>query len=172
MKIPACVLAGLILFSVVDAKVTRARRSSMLDVEPRFSFYTDFDDTQFGIGGDVIFNPFKRVGIRVELAELLFDGGTTFFLNHGIKATPKLDVLIYLPARQIQPYIHAGFGLVTGDGPTDLVMGGGLGVDYYVNRNMALSFEPGLYFVHASNGTSDSDLLLRMTAGAKFAVLP
>jgi hypothetical protein len=173
MKKITLVLAFLILVSVMDAKVTRARRSSILDIEPRFTFYTDFDDTQFGIGGDLIFNPFKRIGVRVELAELLFNEGTVFFLNHGVlKIMPKLDVLVYLPARQIQPYIHTGFGLVTGDGATYLIMGGGLGADYYVSRNMALSFEPGLYFAHASNGTSDSDLLLRLTAGAKFSILP
>jgi hypothetical protein len=173
MKIAILALATLVCVSLVDARVTRAQRSSIVDIQPRFSFYTDFDDTHFGIGGDLIFNPFKRIGVRVEAAELLFNGGTVFFLNHGILNTmPKLDILIYMPARQIQPYIHTGFGLVTGDGATYLIMGGGIGVDYYVRRNMAFSFEPGLYFAHASNGTSDSDLLLRLTAGVKFSILP
>ncbi len=172
MKKLALVLAILVLTSTIEARVTKWRRST-LDIEPRFSFYTDFDETQFGLGGDVIFNPFKRIGVRVEFAELVFDGGTFFFLNNGIlKAMPKLDVLVYMAGRQMQPYIHTGFGLVTGEGATYLIFGGGMGVDYYVNNKMALNFEPGLYFRHASNGTSDSDLLLRLSAGMKFSVLP
>jgi hypothetical protein len=172
MKKLLLVITILCLMSTMEAKVSKYRRST-LDIEPRFSFYTDFDDTQFGLGGDIIFNPFKRIGVRVEFAELLFDGGTFFFLNHGIlKAMPKLDVLVYMAGRQMQPYIHTGFGLVTGEGATYLIFGGGMGVDYYVNKNMAFNFEPGLYFRHASNGTSDSDLLLRLSAGAKFALLP
>jgi len=172
MKISSAVLTVLILFSVMEAAVIKGRRST-LQIEPRFSFYTDFDETHFGLGGDVIFNPFKRVGVRIEFAELLFNEGTVFFLNHGVlKLMPKIDVLVYLPGRQFQPYIHTGFGLVTGDGTTFLIMGGGLGFDYFMSKKMAFSFEPGLYFSHASDGTSDSDFLLRLTAGAKFAVLP
>jgi len=172
MKKVALVIAILVMVSIVDAKVSSRRRST-LDIEPRFSFYTDFDETQFGLGGDVIFNPFKRIGVRLEFAELLFNEGTVFFLNHGVlKTMPKIDVLVYMAGSQLQPYIHVGFGLVTGEGATFLIMGGGLGIDYFVSKKMAFSFEPGLYFRHASNGTSDSDLLLRLTAGTKFAVLP
>lgn len=172
MKKLLLVLAILVLISTMEARVTQ-RRKSTLDIQPRFTFYTDFDDTQFGFGGDIIFNPFKRLGVRAEFVELLFDGGTLFFLNHGIlKTMPKLDVLVYLPGSQLQPYIHSGFGLVTGDGATFLMFGGGLGVDYFVNRKMAFNFEPGLYFAHVSNGISDSDLLLRLSAGVKFSVLP
>ena len=172
MKKLALVIAILVMVSIVDAKASSRRRSA-LDIAPRFSFYTDFPNTQFGLGGDVIFNPFKRMGVRLELAELLFNEGTIFFLNHGVlKTMPKIDLLVYMPGYQFQPYIHAGFGLVTGEGVTFLIMGGGLGVDYFVSKKMALNFEPGLYFRHASNGTSESDLLLRLTAGTKFAVLP
>ena len=172
MKKLLLVLTILILVSPLEAKVSRWRRST-LDIEPRFSFYTDFDETQFGFGSDIIFNPFKRIGVRVELTELLFNGGTIFFLNHGIlKTMPKLDILVYMPGRQMKPYIHTGFGLVTGDGATFLMFGGGLGVDYYVNRKTAFNFEPGLYFAHASNGVRDSDLLLRLSAGVKFSILP
>ena len=172
MKKVLFVILITILVSPVHAKVSRWRRST-LDIAPRFSFYTDFDETQFGFGGDIIFNPFRRIGVRVEFAEILFNGGTIFYLNHGIlNALPKLDVLIYMPGRQMQPYIHTGFGLVTGDGATYLILGGGLGMDYYVNKKMAFNFEPGLFFAHASNGTSNSDLLLRLSAGVKFAILP
>jgi len=172
MKKLVLVLAIFVLVSSMEARVTKWRRST-LDIEPRMSFYTDFDDTQFGLGGDVIFNPFKRIGVRVEFAELVFDGGTFFFLNNGIlKAMPKLDVLIYMAGRQIQPYIHTGFGLVTGEGATYLIFGGGVGADLYVNPKMAFNFEPGLYFRHASNGVSDSDLLMRLSVGMKFGILP
>jgi hypothetical protein len=171
MKILSFVLTALILFSLMDAKITKGR-SSMLDIEPRFSFSTDFDETHFSLGGDLIFNPFKRIGMRVTLAELSFNGGTVFDMNYGLSTVwPKLDVLIYMPARQIQPYIHTGIGLVTSD-VTFLILGGGIGVDYSVSKKMAFSFEPGLYFVHTSNGASNSDLWLRLSAGMKFSVLP
>jgi hypothetical protein len=172
MKKVALVIAILVTVSIMDAKASSRRRST-LDIQPRFSFYTNFDDTQFGLGGDVIFNPFRRMGVRLEFAELLFNQGTIFFLNHGVlKTMPKVDMLFYMAGHQLQPYIHAGFGLVTGEGATFLIMGGGLGIDYFVSKKMALNFEPGLYFAHASNGGSDSDLMLRLTAGTKFAVLP
>lgn len=172
MKKVLFVILIIILVTPMQAKVSRWRRST-LDIAPRFSFYTDFEETHLGLGGDIIFNPFKRIGVRVEFAEILFNGGTIFYLNHGFLNTmPKLDVLVYMPGRQIQPYIHAGFGLVTGEGLTILIFGGGMGIDYYVNKKMAFTFEPGLYFASVSNGVSDSDLLLRLSAGVKFAVLP
>lgn len=171
MKALSAGLAVLIMFSLSEARVIKGR-GSMLDVVPRFSFSTDFDNTQFGFGGDLIFNPFKRIGMRVTFAELTFDGGTVFDMNYGLLSVwPKLDVLVYIPARQIQPYIHAGIGLVTGDA-TFLILGGGVGADYYFNKKMAFSFEPGLYFTHVSNFVDDSNVWLRLSAGMKFAVLP
>ncbi len=171
MKVLSAGLAVLVLFSVLDARVTKGR-SSMLDIAPRFSFSTDFDETQFSFGGDLIFNPFKRIGMRVTFAELSFNGGTVFDMNYGLLSVwPKIDALIYMPARQIQPYIHTGIGLVTGDA-TFLILGGGIGADYYVSKKMAFSFEPGLYFTHVSNGMNDSNFWLRLSAGMKFSVLP
>ena len=172
MKKTALILALLITVSTMDAGASRRLRKSVFDIGTRFSFYTDFDDTQFGLGCDFVFNPFRNIGLRVELAELLFNDGTLFSLNHGVfKAFPKTDLLIYLMGREIQPYLHAGFGLVTGEGVTFVMLGGGMGIDYYMNRKFALSLEPGLYFMHASDGASDSDLLLRISAGAKFSII-
>jgi hypothetical protein len=101
MKQVLFVILIIVLVSPMQAKVSRWRRST-LDIAPRFTFYTDFDETQFGLGGDVVFNPFKRIGVRVEFAEILFNGGTVFFLNHGIlNVMPKLDVLVYMPGRKM-----------------------------------------------------------------------
>lgn len=173
MKKVFLMMAILIAVSTMDAGASRNLRKTVLDIGTRLSFYTDFDDTQFGLGCDFVFNPFKNIGLRVELAELLFNDGTLFSLNHGVfKTFPKTDLLIYLMGRDIQPYLHTGFGLVAGDGVTFIMLGGGRGIDYYINRNFALSLEPGLYFMHASDGTSDSDLLLRISAGAKFGIMP
>ena len=173
MKKVVLLMVILIAVSTMDAAASKKLRKSVLDIGTRFSFYTDFDDTQFGLGCDFVFNPFKNIGLRVELAELLFNGGTLFSLNHGaFKTFPKTDLLIYLTGREIQPYLHAGFGLVTGDGLTFIMMGGGMGIDYYMNRKFALTLEPGLYFMHASDGASESDLLLRISAGTKFSIMP
>ncbi len=167
MKKFLMILAVLLIVSTAEA---RTLKKPLIEIAPRASVYLS-EDNAFGIGSDVVFNPFRNIGFRLEAVELLFNDGTYFMLNHGtFKTLPKIDALIYIPMQQMSPYIHTGFGLVTGEGATLLALGGGMGFDLYMRRGTTLFIEPGLYILHFSNGMSDTDVLFRLSFGAKFGI--
>ncbi|UCG91595.1 MAG: hypothetical protein JSV97_11025 [candidate division WOR-3 bacterium] len=164
------ILLILVVLSIVTSLNARVVKKSMIEIAPRLSIYIS-EDNAFGIGSDIIFNPLKNIGFRIEAGELLFNGGTYFMLNHGALSTfPKIDALIYIPMRQMNPYIHTGLGLTTGEGFTLLAIGGGMGFDFEMRRGTTLFIEPGLYILSASNGASDTDVVFRLTLGAKFGL--
>ncbi len=161
-------LAILLFVSTADGKT---RKNPLIEIAPRASIYIS-EDNAFGIGADVLFHPLRNVGFRVEGAELLFNNGTYFSINHGLLNTlPKIDALIYIPMREMHPYIHAGFGLTTGEGFTSLALGGGMGFDFLIRRGTVLFIEPGIYILSFSDGISDTDLMFRLTFGAKFELI-
>lgn len=170
------ILLGLVVLSMVTSLNARVLKKSVIEIAPRVSIYIGELNAfgmnpDFGIGSDIVFNPLKNIGFRIGAGEILFNGGTYFMLNQGTLSTfPKFDALIYIPMRQMNPYVHAGFGLTTGEGFTLLAIGGGMGFDFQMRKGTTLFIEPGLYIVSASNGESDTDAVFRLTLGAKFGL--
>jgi len=169
MKKLFIILAILFMVSTMNAK---GIKKPFVEIAPRTSLYID-GETTFGLGCDVIFNPLRNIGLRVEFVELLFDGGTFFNLNQGFFNTlPSIDALIYIPMQRFQPYFFAGFGISTGEGTTSLAVGGGMGFDFSLGKGNSLFLEPGIYILSfSSGGYSDTDVMFRFSAGAKFDIL-
>jgi len=159
-------IIGVILLFVVAADAKRYR--SLVEVEPKANLY--IGSVRFGIGCDVIFNPLKTVGFRFSGTELSFGGHTQFYLNHG----GSIDALFYFPMRGPQPYVHAGFGFhvsdVSGDSRTHFTMRGGLGLTYPWSRATNLFVEPGVIITDPGDW-GDTDVILRLSVGARFGVL-
>lgn len=174
MKKIMIILLLLIVVSFVDAKVGKRFGRPMLQVEPKMSLYINdiiADGTAFGLGGDVIINPMRNMGFRLNMMELRFNGGTSFTVNYGMMGyIPRFDALIYIPMQGAQPFGHVGFGLTTYEGFTLFAIGGGVGFDFYMQKTMAFSIEPGIYIVSASNGTSQTEVVFRLTGGVKFGI--
>ncbi len=155
---------------IVSSAEARILKKPLIEIAPRASVYIS-EDNAFGIGSDIVFNPLRNIGFRLEAVELLFNDGTYFMLNHGaLKTLPKIDALIYIPMQQMSPYIHTGFGFITGEGATLLALGGGMGFDLRMQKGTTLFIEPGLYILSISDGESDTDVLFRLSFGAKFGL--
>ena len=150
------------LVSSVDANIPKR---SLIEIGPKASLYIN-NDTQFRIGVEAVFNPLKSFGIRIDLAEVIFNG-TKFYLNRE----GSLDVLIYIPIRGMQSYIHSGFGLKiheTGAGTkTDFSIRAGLGLNYTLNRRTDLFVEPGIII----KGNGATNAIFRLSFGARFGIL-
>lgn len=151
--------------SSANARMVRRGRRSLIELGPKASLYIG-DDTNFGIGLETIFNPVGGFGLRLNLAELIFDN-TTLYLNFN----ESLDALFYYPMSGLDTYFHAGFGLIsfdTGQGSTTIYsIRGGIGFNHRLNRTYDLFVEPGLIIT----GNGNSDVVFRLSAGVKFGVL-
>lgn len=163
MKKILILLSILAIFSSLQAKKsTRA----LIEIGPKGTLYIS-DDVSFGIGAEAIFNPVRNVGVRMDLTEIRFGGNTTFVLNHGI----SLDGLIYIPMRELQPYVHAGFGFTVVD--TDpgshsfFSIRAGMGFNFEMNRGTILFGEPGIIIEDAG----DTNVTFRLAFGARFGLL-
>ncbi len=164
MKRALILIMVIALFSMLQAK-----KSSRLLIElgPKGTLYIG-EDVSFGIGAEAIFNPVKNVGVRMDLTEIRFGDHTSFVLNHGI----SLDGLFHIPMRELQPYVHAGFGFTVFDaGPVShsaFSIRAGMGFDFVMNRGAKLFGEPGIIISDAGDNT---DVTFRLAFGARFGVL-
>jgi hypothetical protein len=160
------IVVALLIFSIsfTYAKTKRP----FIQLEPKGTLYIG-PVTRFGIGASVIFNPFTNLGVRFNIAEINFgDGGTFFSLNQGFFFEgASFDILYHLPMRQLQPYVHAGFGLAA-NGGTRFSIRGGMGLDFTMNRKLTLFVEPGIMIIDA--GGEDTDFYFRCAGGAKFGI--
>jgi hypothetical protein len=163
MKRLIIVLLLVCCISLVYAKT----KTPFVQLEPKGTLY--IGSVRFGIGASVIFNPFANLGFRFNLAEINFgEGGTFFSLNQGFFFEGgSFDVLYHLPMRQLQPYVHAGFGLAT-NGATVFSIRGGMGLDFTMNRRLTLFVEPGIMIIDA--GGDDTNFYFRCAGGAKFGI--
>lgn len=152
----------LCVLGVADAKVVKR---PLIEMGPKATFYIG-DDFNFGIGGEVVVNPLKGVGFRLDLMELIFDP-TRFYLNYG----SSLDGFYYFPMQKMQAYVLVGFGLMTHDTPvgsqTFFSIRAGGGLNYPLNAKTTLFGEPTL--IIAGNG--DTDVSVRISLGARFRIL-
>lgn len=158
-------MIALIVLLCIFCGVEAAAGRSLVEMGPKATFYIG-DDFNFGMGGEVVFNPLDRVGFRIDLVELIFDP-TRFYMNYG----SSLDGFYYFPMQKMQVYALAGFGLMvhdTGAGSStffSIRFGGGL--DYPLNPKTTLFGEPTL--IIAGNG--ETDVSVRISLGARFRVL-
>ena len=164
MKKALILITVIALFSTLQAKkMTR----SLIELGPKAALYIG-DDVSFGIGAEAIFNPVRNVGVRMALTEIRFGDHTTFFLNHGI----SLDGLFHIPMRELQPYVHAGFGFTVSDaGPVShsaFSIRAGMGFNFVMNRSTKVFGEPGIIITDAGDNT---DVTFRLAFGARFGIL-
>jgi hypothetical protein len=158
-----------VLLLIFSVSLTYAKtKQPFVQIEPKGTLYIG-PATRFGIGASVIFNPFTDLGFRFNLAEINFGEGSTFFsLNQGfLFEGGSFDVLYHLPMRQLQPYVYAGFGLLT-DGATMFSIRGGMGLDFTMNRKLTLFVEPGIMIIDVGGG--DTDFYFRCAGGARFGI--
>ncbi len=167
MKKLVVILILLVAVSAVHAKVTRSSRA-LVEIGPKGTLYLaegPDNDVRFGIGAEIVINPVRNIGIRMDITELSFGEYTLFYLNQGL----TLDALIYFPMRGMQPYFHTGFGFTTvsnGESTTFYSIRAGMGFNFRMKGGTDLFLEPGI--IIAGNG--DTDLIFRTSFGARFGM--
>ena len=163
MKKVFIIMAMLFIISSVDAKIFKR---SLIEIGPKASLYIKNEDAQFGIGVEVVVNPLRNVGFRLNLTEIRFDPTTFYFNREG-----SLDAFVYIPLQNIQLYVHSGIGLKThetGTGTrTRYSIQGGLGLNYPLNQRTTLFAEPAVII----SGNGETDVSFRVSVGGRFGVI-
>lgn len=156
-------MAMLFIISSVDAKIFKR---ALIEIGPKANLYIKNEDVQFGIGVEVVVNPLRSVGFRLNLTEIRFDPTTFYFNREG-----SLDAFIYIPLQNIQLYVHSGVGLKTREtGPdpkTHYSIQGGLGLNYTLNQRTTLFAEPAVII----SGNGETDVSFRVSVGGRFGVI-
>lgn len=154
-----------LILVVWPGEAARLPKRPLIELGPKASLY--IGSVRFGLGAEMVVNPLRSLGLRMDLAELSFgDGGTRFYFNRL-----ALDALIYIPVRGMKPYGFLGFGL-SANGATNLEFRGGLGLNYAVARGTDLFIEPGVIIHYSDAGAeSNTDATFRLSLGARFGVL-
>ncbi len=141
-------------------------KPSLVEIGPKASLYIG-NDVQFGFGAELVFNPIKNFGLRLDFTEIRF-GSVVFNFNYGA----SLDGIIYIPMRGVSPYIHTGFGFKVisnqGNAPNSFEIRAGMGVNYPLRRRTNLFVEPGIII----SGDGDTKATFRLSGGARFGLLP
>ena len=166
MKKLFIILAILFIVSSLDAKVIRR---STFEIGTKASLYIGdaVDNVGLGLGVEVIVNPMRSIGFRIDLTEFLIADNTSFVFNHG----GSFDALFYLPTRTLNLYIHTGFGLAT-NGNTGLSIRGGVGLVHSWSRSSNLFIEPGIIITDREDAPEDAptEVTFRLSAGARFGI--
>ena len=138
-----------------------------LEFSPRGSLY--ISSVNFGIGADIIVNPMKNLGVRVNLAEVVFGDATAFSLNAGNLFTfSTFDILYYTDIAGLFSYVDIVFGLVSATGGTSIAIGGGLGLEKYMGKGNYIFLEPALIFTDGP--VTEGDLTFRTSFGLKLGI--
>jgi hypothetical protein len=141
---------------------------SKIEFSPRGSLYID-GGVNFGIGGDLIVNPKKQFGLRVNLAEVVFGDNTVFSLNMlNFANFTNFDFLYYTNIAGLFSYVDITFGLLSAGGGTTVAVGGGLGLEKYMGKGNYVFLEPDLIFVSNSGGAND--LIFKASFGLKLGL--
>ena len=155
-----------VLFAVLLVVLPLSARST-LEFSPRGSLY--ISSVNFGIGGDIIVNPTKKLGVRVNVAELVFGDNTAFSLNSGnMFSFSNFDILYYTNIADIFSYVDIVFGLYSVTGGTTISIGGGVGLEKYMKKGNYIFLEPALIFTDGP--FNDGDLTFRTSFGLKLGL--
>ena len=160
------IFLALLLLVIWPGEAARLPRKPLIELGPKASLY--IGSVRFGLGAEMVINPMRSFGLRMDLAEVSFgDGDTQFYLN---LRSLSLDAMIYIPAGNIHPYGYFGFG-IGADGYTNLHGRGGLGLGLSVTRGGELYMEPGVIIDFSNAGEVDrTDVWFRFSMGARFGV--
>jgi hypothetical protein len=172
MKKLAVLLILLVAVSSLQGKVVRASRS-LIEIGPKGSLYLlegGDDDVRFGIGAELVINPVRNIGLRLDITELSFGEYTLFYLNQGFfDRGLTMDALIYFPMTGMQPYFHTGFGFTTwsnGESTTYYSIRAGMGFLFRMRGGTDLFLEPGIII----SGNGETDIVFRTSFGARFGM--
>ncbi len=164
MKKALIFIAVIALLSTLQAKKAT---KPLIEIGPKGVLYIG-EDVRFGIGAEAILNPVRNFGVRLDLTEISFGNYTQFVLNNNI----SLDGFIYIPMRELQPYVHAGFGFqVIDDDPGSrsfFSIRAGMGFNFAMNRGTIVFGEPGIVIQDIADNT---DVIFRLAFGARFGIL-
>lgn len=151
----------------------RAPKRPLIEIGPKANLYFG-DNLRIGLGTEVLFSPLRGFSLRTEIVELSFgdnlfmEDNTAFRLNYG----GTLDGLIYIPMRNVLPYVHVGMGFSLMEDWTQLNIRAGMGLNYSLQRNLDIFIEPGLIIYHNDiAGFDDTDTVFRLSFGARFGIL-
>ncbi len=144
-----------------------------LEFSPRGTVYiggAPGADVSFGIGADLIVNPKKQFGLRVNLAEFVFGDLEGVVINSSLTmiSPTTFDILYYTNIANLFSYIALTFGYSSINDVDAFAIGGGLGLEKYMGKGNYLFFEPGLVFVDSGRG--DGELILRLPFGFKLGI--
>lgn len=157
----------LVFVTTASALPVKKSRKSLVEFGPKASLY--IGSVRFGIGAELVFNPIRNLGIRMDLAEFSFgEDLTEFHMNYG----GSLDALIHFPARSMNPYFYGGLSLfsfsIDGFSDTFFAFRFGLGLEHAWDRNTNVFIEPGLIVADAGG---DTETMFRLSAGARLGIL-
>ena len=160
-------------FCIITTGNARAPQRPGVEIGPKANLYIG-DNVRVGFGSEILFNPMRGFSIRTEIVELSFgddlfmENNTLFKLNYG----SALDGLIYIPMRNILPYIHVGMGFSTMEDWTQLSIRAGVGFNYSLRKNMDIFVEPGLIIYNSSIASyDDTDVVFRLSFGGRFGLV-
>ena len=155
------------LVGMSHAAIRRSAKRPLIELGPKASIY--IGSVRAGFGAELIANPLRNLGLRMDITELSFgDGDTEFYFN---LRNLSLDAMIYMPVSGLRPYAYVGFGLGA-DGRTNLAFRGGMGFNYSVTRTTDLFFEPGMIVTYIGDGGEDvTDVWFRFSMGGRFGIL-
>lgn len=171
MKRISMIMLLLLMVGLGEAALRKSSKRPFVELGPKANFY--IGSVGLGLGAEVVVNPLRNVGLRMDLAELYFgdrdgdgDGDTQFYFNlRGL----SVDGILYIPVSGIRPYAFFGFGLAA-DGRTELAFRSGLGLNYPVSAGTDLFFEPGV--VISYNSVRDvTDVWFRFSFGGRLGII-
>jgi hypothetical protein len=154
----------LLLVVILIALPLSAR--SKLEFSPRGTLYIN-GGVNFGIGGDIILNPKKNIGLRANLVELIFGDNTIFSLNMvNFASLTTFDILYYTDIAGLFQYVDITFGLLSSGG-TVLAFGGGVGMERRVGKGINMFLEPDILIL---TGGGNSDFMFKGKFGLKMGL--
>jgi hypothetical protein len=167
MKKATILLLLLLFVTLGGAAIRRSPKRPLIELGPKASIY--IGSVRGGFGAELIANPLRNFGLRMDLTELSFgDGGTEFYFN---LRSLSLDGMIYMPVAGLRPYAFVGFGLGA-NGRTNLAFRGGMGFNYSVTRSTDVFIEPGMIVTYVDDGGEDvTDVWFRFSMGGRFGIL-
>jgi hypothetical protein len=171
MKRMSIILLLLLMVGLGEAALRMSSKRPFIELGPKANFY--IGSVGLGLGAEVVVNPLRNVGLRMDLTELYFgdrdgdgEGDTQFHFNlRGL----SVDGILYIPVSGIKPYAFFGFG-VAADGRTEFSFRSGLGLNYSVTAGTDLFFEPGV-IISYNSARDETDVWFRFSFGGRLGII-